>query len=203
MKAPRSNTVEFEKHPTGWARLVCTRIIDKGTVFNEAKQKDQHKISIYFESEKLMSEGDFAGQPFLVIANYNFSMYQNSHLCSFIEQWEGRKFPNQDAADDFDFAPLLRKPAYANITHSDDGKWVNIGAIGPMPDGVEPLKPVGDVYFFDLDNADMKVFEKLSDKVKAGIQSSHEWQSNKGEAVTKHHDEKNPPPADFDDDIPF
>lgn len=213
MRAPKTEGAgEFEKHPAGAARLVCSRIIDKGTVFNEYKGKDQHKVNLYFESEKLMSTGDFAGQPFLVIANFNYSMYQNSHLCQFIEQWRGKKFANQDEADNFDLSKLISQTGYASIVHSDDGKWVNINTIMPLPEGMEPLAIKGDSYVFDLESPDMAVFGKLSEKVQNSIKLSHEYKTmmvgvsgTSGAPVAEPVADIPPskPLESYDDDIPF
>ena len=177
MYAPKkeSSGGDFESHPVGGYPLVCTRVIDKGTVFNEQKGKDQRKVSIYFESAGLMKEGDYAGQPFLVIANFNYSMYQNSMLCKFIEAWRGKKFATQDEADQFDLEKLLRQPVFASIVQND--KWTNIESPMPIPNGMTPPTPVGDVYAFDADNMDMAIYEKLSDRMKENIQKSYEWRN--------------------------
>jgi len=205
MKAPQTTSTSFEKHPTGWASLICTRIIDKGTVYNDKKDKDERKIVFAFESEKLMPEGKYKDMPFMVFANFNYSMYQNSLLCGFIEQWLGKQFASQAEASDFEIRDLLTKPAYANITHSDDGKWVNIGTIGPLPDDKTPLKPIGDVYAFDMDNIDMEVFEKLTDGFKEAVQKTREWRKKVrggGTATSEAIDGKGQF-NDHDDDIPF
>src|SRR3990167_4918877 len=103
MKAPKGSSGGFEKHPPGPAAIVCTRIIDLGTVHNERKLKYEHKIMIGFESSELMDTGENKGKPFMVFANFNFTMYQNSFLCKFIEAWRGKPFGDQVDADAFDF----------------------------------------------------------------------------------------------------
>lgn len=176
MKAPtREGGGDFEKHPPGATTLVCTRIIDKGTVWNEQKQKNQRKISICFESSKLMTTGDFAGEPFLIFQSFgNYSMYKNSHLCQFVEAWLGKPFATQEEADAFDLSTLLGKPMFANIVHN--GQYVNITSPMPVPDGMTAPTPVGKMYVLDMNNIDVAVIEQLSDKMRENIMRSLEWE---------------------------
>ena len=211
MKAPRSEGGNFEKHPVGWTAGVCTRVIDLGTHWNDKKQKDEHKIAIAFESAKTMETGEFKGEPFLLYANFNFSMYQNAKLNEFIETWRAKKFHSQDEADAFDFSKLIGQPAYMNIIHSDDGKWVNIGTIGPMPEGMSAPQIKGKTILIDQEALDPAEIEKLTDKMKQKVLSAKERQGQDTEATqtpSQPYDELNPPPQtevpqDFDDDIPF
>ena len=199
MKAPKSEGGNYEKHPVGWTALVCTRIIDTGTHFNPAKQKDDHRIMIGFESSKLMEEGEFKGEPFLIFAHYNYSMYQNSHLCRFAESWQGKKFATQEIADDFDLSILLGKAAYGNITHSEDGKYTNIGAIGPIPDGMTAPEAKGKIILIDQENLERDMVALLSDKMKEKVLGAKEQAqpslSNQGShSYDAKYDEGNPPP---------
>ena len=197
MQAPKSSG-GFEKHPEGQCTLVCTRILDLGTVFNPAKNKDEHKIMFGFESSELMTTGDNKGKPFMVFGNFNFTMFENSHLHKFVTDWLGKSFPTQDAADVFDFKSLLGKPAFANVVHNGD--YVNIKSLMPLPKGMDAIKPVGELLIFDMGTQDKSVFEKLSDKMKERLRKAKEF-------GTVYSDE--PPvghPAtegDFNDPIPF
>lgn len=205
MKAPARSGGEsnFSKHPTGPVAAVCTRVIDLGTHWNDKKQVDQRKIMLAFESSKLIEdEGEYKGQPFLLFANFNYSMYQGkAHLCTFIEGWLGRRFSSQAEADDFDLSTLIGKQVFVNVTHSDDGQWVNVQSPMPVPEGMPAPEIKGKTIVIDQDNLDPKEFEKLTDKLKQKVMSSKE-QLNKPQ-----YDEANPPPVDDDfqpdQDIPF
>lgn len=214
MKAPKNFAKKFEDHPEGMCTLVLTRIIDKGTIFHSAKNKYVRKIMFVFESDRLMSEGDSAGKPFLVFKYANFSMYLNSMLCAFVGQLRGRRFLEQTEADGFDLSGLLGISVLANIAHA--GEYTNIENIMPLPPGTKPLKPVGEVFALDMDNFDKKVFDKLSENMKEQIMTSKEyvaWEKLQGNPQSGNVptqsgnvkiDERNPPP--FDDDlsnIPF
>jgi len=198
MKAPQNNSGnDFEKHPSGWALGVCTRIIDVGTHWNDQKQKDQRKIMVVFESEKLMGEGEFKGQPFLLFNNFNYSMYQNSMLCQFIEDWKGQRFVDQSEADNFDLSTLIGQTAFMNIVHND--KYVNVQTIGPVPDGMTPPTPKGDLILVDQDDLETAMVEKLTDKMKERVMGSKEQTGPKPDTtVTEQHDERNPPASNYD-----
>jgi len=229
MKAPKTTESNFEKHPAGWTTVVCTRVIDVGTHWNEGKQKYQRKIMLGFESDKLMQSGEYAGEPFLLFANFNYSMYQNAHLCQFIENWRGKRFASQPEADNFDLSKLIGQSAFVNVVHSDDGKYTNIQTIGPVPEDRKAPEIKGKTILIDQSNLDMKEVEKLSDKMKDRVMSAKErevgesaGQSSQStvnqnatgkpssgtittamEPAKAEYDERNPPPQDFDDDIPI
>ena len=204
MKAPKSFTRDFEKHPEGICTIVLTRIIDKGTIFNAAKNKYVRKIMFVFESDKLMSEGDMAGKPFLVFKYANFSMYLNSMLCAFVGQIRGGRFLEQTEADNFDLSSLLGISVLANIAHS--GEYTNIENIMPLPAGTKPPTPVGEVFALDMDNFDKKVFDKLSENMKEQIMTSKEyvaWEKSQGTQSGNVQPQSGNDPKPFDDDIPF
>jgi len=194
MKAPKSSRGDFVLHPPGAIAAVCVHIIDTGTVFNERRQKHEHKIRLDFESSKLMEDGN----PFLISNFANFSMFQNSHLRGFIEAWLGKGFADQDQADNFDFNSLLGKPAFLNITHSPDGKYANIGTVMPLPEGMTAPTPRGKTLLFDLDNPNREVFDQLSKKTQERIMQSEEWK-----ALRQSKKPEPEPEPEFDDDIPW
>ena len=196
MLAPKSSG-GFEKHPEGAVALACTRIIDLGTVFNPKKDKDEHKVMFGFESSELMTTGENDGKPFMVFNNFNFTMFQNSHLCKFIEAWRGKAFSSQEEADVFDFNILLGKSSFANIVHNGD--FVNIQSIMPLPKGMEAPKPVGELLIFDMSTQDKTVFEKLSEKMQERLKKAKEFGSVFSDEPPAGH----PAGVPFDDGINF
>ena len=208
MKAPKNFAKKFEDHPEGMCTLVLTRIIDKGTTFHSAKNKYVRKIMFVFESDRLMSEGDMAGKPYLVFKYANFSMYLNSMLCAFVGQIRGRRFLEQAEADNFDLSSLIGISVLANISHT--GEYTNIENIMPLPPGTKPLIPAGEVFVLDMDNFDKKVFDKLSDNMKEQIMTSKEyvaWEKSQGtqfgNVPTQSGNDAKQTAPEFDDDIPF
>jgi len=163
-----------------------------------------------------MQSGEYAGEPFLLFANFNYSMYQNAHLCQFIENWQGKRFATQPEADNFDLSKLIGQSAFVNVVHSDDGKYTNIQTIGPVPEDRTAPVIKGKTILIDQSNLDMKEVEKLSDKMKDRVMSAKERIEGESvmtmdarptggqiQASPTQYDERNPPPQDFDDDIPF
>lgn len=201
MKAPKSSSGSFEKHPEGMTTLVCTKIIDKGTTWNEKKQKDERKIVFVFESATLMTGGEYDGKPFLVFQNFNFSMFQNSTLCKFIEQWKGKRFASQEEADDFDLDKMLGVGAFVNISHNGD--FVNITSVMPVPGGMKAPVPVGDLILWSFDHRDLKMFEKLSPNIQKQIQQAKEWTGEKMVAKTRHQESENPAANIDETDLPY
>jgi len=199
MKAPKNSSKAYEKHPEGWATIVCTRIIDKGTVFNLNKNKDEHKILLQFESSKLLSDGEAAGKPFAIFATFSFSMFLNSMLCKFIQQWRGKNFSSQEEADAFDIATMLGKSGFANITHNGD--FVNIGTIGPVPEGMTAPIPQAELLIWDFSDRKPAVLEKLSEGMKEQLKKAKEWGDTNPRSSQVNENEN--PAAGIDDDILF
>lgn len=220
MRAPQSNSKDFEACPVGYSLGVCTRVIDKGThwfadKYNPSEGKYQRKISIAFESQHLMKEGEFAGEPFLIYGNFNYSMFQGkAFLCNFIEDWRGKRFSDQDEANDFDLSKLIGQKAFMNIVRSDDGKFTNIQTIGPVPDGMTAPEIKGKTILIDQDNLDSKEVEKLSEKMRTTVTTSKEqtegnFQNAGTTAAQPETMSENPghgltdADAGFDDSLPF
>ena len=204
MKAPKTESSgSFSKHPPGQVAIVCTRVVDVGTHWNDKKQVDQRKIMLGFESSKLMEdEGEYKGQPYLLFANFNYSMFQGkAHLCNFIEDWLGKRFSSQNEADDFDLATLISKVAFANVVHSEDGQWVNIQTIMPVPEGITAPTIKGKTIVIDQDNLAQAEVDKLSDKMKSKILSAKEQSSPASQAFQAPPSEN--PGEGMDDELPF
>lgn len=177
MKAPKSSSSgnNFEKHPEGQFPVICAQIIDLGTHYNERKEKDENKLRIMFISSKKISSGELEGKPFALFANFNFSMFQNSHLCKFVEGWRGKQFASQDKADEFDFNELVSRPAFVNVGHN--GEFVNILTIMPLPEGLEAPNIPDDteVFIFDASNPNEAILATMSEKTQEKIKSSKEY----------------------------
>jgi len=198
MTAPKSEG-SFEKHPEGQFPLVCVQVVDMGTHFNEKKEKYERKIRFMFLSDVLMKEGDNKGLPFAIFSQFNYSMYQNSHLYQFIQSWVGKQFPNQDVADHFGLEWCLGKGAYAQIAHNQG--YVNIVSIMPLPVSMKIPAITTETVLFDLKEPNRDELAKLSDKTQEHIMKSKEWQyfvANEG----KSYDERNPPPPKDEDITP-
>jgi len=217
MYAPHSEKKQFERPPAGWTLMVCSRLIDKGTHWVPPKDnkpgKYVRKLSIGYELQHLMTEGEFAGQPFVVYANFNYSMFKNSFLCKHIESWRGKAFEDQEEANKFNLAKLIGQPAYGNIIRNGD--FDNIQPIGPVPDGMTAPEIKGKTILIDQANLDPKEVEKLSEKMRERVMSAEERKEgtqmgkpssqNQGTEIQSENPGEGLSYADagFDDDIPF
>lgn len=208
MKAPQQS-MSRERAPEGAYPIICTQIIDLGTRYNQTREKDVRDVRFMFLTPHKIKEGDYAGSPISLLVNFPYSMYLNSNLCKFIQQWRGKNFETQEEANAFDFSQCLKKPAYANVVHN--GQYDNVGSIMPLPAGQSAPEIPADavVGTFTVDDPDLEFLARLGKKTQEKINSSYEMQ--KRGSVVEAIDE--PPvhtqiPADldepdFNDDIPF
>lgn len=198
---------DFEICPEGNKMARCFKIVDLGTHAIPAfDNKETHQVRIFFELPKtLMKEGELAGQPFIVSAQYTLSHHPKANLRLDIESWYGKRFDTKalNDAGGFDLEKLLGRPAYVNIIHSADGEYANIGAITPLPEGMECPPQVYPSFVFSFDDFNATSFAKLSPKMQEFIKKSGEW-------IRMHapRDERRPPVTDgglstMEDDIPF
>jgi hypothetical protein len=171
-------SADFAPHPQGVFAARCVRIVDLGTQTSDymGETKKAKKVILAFETSETMTGGDFDGKPFLVTQRYTASLHEKAALRKDLKSWRGRDFNEEELAA-FHLKNVLNAPCLLNIVHTDRGGkvYANIASITPLPKGMTANKAVGDVFFFDLDQPDMGNFEKLSDKVKALIESSPEW----------------------------
>ena len=186
---------DFELPPIGVAVGRCYRVIDLGTQDTtfKGKPKRQHKVLLTWEllGEKRMNDG----RPYSINSRYTMSTGTLSQLRRDLESWRGVPFTAEEIAA-FKVAKVLGKYCLLNIVHEQNGEktYANIAAIMPVPKGMPKPEGVNEDIIFDLDDRDMRIFEKFSDSLKTTIMASAEW------APTTHSKQN----ADgFNDDIPW
>lgn len=200
MKLTDTGGKEFESAPIGNHIARCIGMIDLGTQEGEYQGKTTYarKIVIRWElPNELMSEGDFAGKPFIISKFYTASLSEKANLRKDLASWRGRDF-TADELKGFDSKNLLDKPCMVNVTHNEKNK-AKVSGVTPIPKGLQVPGRVNDLLYFSLEEADFKpaVFEGLSDFYKEQIKKSPEWA------------ERNGTPAkagafdSFESDIPF
>lgn len=206
MKLTDSGGKEFEQAPTGNHIGRCVGMIDIGTQQGEYLGKTTHarKIVVRFElPNELISEGDFAGKPFVVSKFYTASLSEKANLRKDLVSWRGREFTDEELRG-FDAKNILDKPCMVNVTHNEKGK-AKISGITPVPKGMTAPPRATDLLYFSLETEEFKAstFEGLSDYWKDHITKSPEYQDI-------HNGGSKPAPrsggSQFDDlesDIPF
>ena len=66
---------------------------------------------------------------------FTASMSEKANLRKLIESWFGKKFPNDEAAADFDCTKLLGYKCLLNVTHTEKGQktYANVANATPIP----------------------------------------------------------------------
>jgi hypothetical protein len=200
---------DFAIHPQEVVAARCTRIIDLGSQLARAgydgkAPKASRKVMFCFESSALIPEGDFEGQPFVIVQQYTLSIGDKANMRKDLEAWRGRKFTPQEL-DGFDLKNVLGKACMLNIVHSEpDGSgkvFANIGSIMPLPSGMTAKAAYGELLFFSLNDFSKATFEKLPDWVKKKVVTSPEYIVIQQDSAPP---KSGPAAANIDDDdIPF
>lgn len=215
MELPKNEGGNFEQTPAGTFMARCYRFIDLGS--HEQTYQGESKglkrlVMIGFElAGELMEDG----RPFTIHKRYTWSTHEKANMRKDLESWRGAKFNDSDfGPGGFDVRNLLGVPATLTIVHSEnDGKnYSNITGIGKAMKGVQMPEQINPSVYLSLqsDRFDRELFEGLSDKLKAFIAESPEYQkifapkTSNGSSHSSY-DDRNPPPQDrdLDDEIPF
>lgn len=199
MKLTDNGGKEFEQAPIGNHIGRCIGMIDIGTQQGEYLGKTTHarKIVLRFElPNELISEGEWAGKPFVVSKFYTASIGEKANLRKDLEAWRGKPFTSDELMG-FDSKNLLDKPCMVNVTHTEKGK-AKIAGITPIPKGLTVPGRVNDLLYFSLERNEYRaeVYESLNDYWKGEIQKSPEW--------SELHDKPAPQTIqEMESDIPF
>jgi hypothetical protein len=193
---------DFEQPPVGTHAARCVKIIDIGTQKGEYQGKATIKRQCIIGWElpnELMSEGEYAGKPFVVSKFYTASLGEKANLRKDLANWRGRDFTEAELSG-FDAKNILGKGCMLSLTTNDKGK-TRVTGVMALPKGMDLPPQTSPTVYFSLDDFDQAAFDALSDGYKKFITASPEYR-----AVT------NPEPAsqarkgsfeDMDDDIPF
>jgi hypothetical protein len=201
---------EFEQAPTGAQVARCIKLIDIGTQTGEWQGKPTHKrqVIITWELPKcLMSEGEYAGQPFTISKFYTASLSDRANLRHDLVAWRGREFSPEELAG-FDAKNILGKTCMLNIIRNDKGKS-RVDGVMQVPQGFEVPPQVNPSFYFSLDEFDSKAFEQLSKGIRGMVEASPEYRAIANPEPSTGHgfdDVKDDIPWEYGDDrssIPF
>jgi hypothetical protein len=122
-----------EKPEIGMHDAVCVFVVDVGThtVKTQWGDKNQHKIVICFELDQKLTGGKFAGFPFMVSKRYTFTLFEKGNLSHDLESWFAKKMSDEVRKNGFDLDTLKGRHCTLNLIESEDGKYINIGAVLP------------------------------------------------------------------------
>lgn len=205
MKWADSGGGDFEQPPVGTHVARCVKILDIGTQKGEYQGKATIKRQVIIGWElpnELMSEGDYAGKPFVVSKFYTASLGEKANLRKDLANWRGRDFSEAELGG-FDAKNILGKACMLSLTTNDKGK-VRVTGVMALPKGTEVPPQINPTVYFSLEPGEfsLETFESLSDGYKKFITQSPEYQSatNPERHVTSG---KRNTFEDMDDDIPF
>lgn len=196
---------EFQNPPAGMHIARCISLIDLGTQTTQWQNETKHarKVRVTFELPEAQMDD---GRPFTTSRRYTLSLSKKSALRRDLVSWRGREFTKEEEAG-FELKNVIGAPAMLNLV--EDGEYVNVSTIAPVPKKLKAPKQVNPSLYFSLDPGefDAKVLATLSDGTRETITKSPEYQALvAGEKQPPaDHDADGPPPADDgkDDDIPF
>lgn len=201
---PASN---FTPPPAGMHIARCYRLIDLGTQPKSYLGKPTGEARKIMATWELLGEDKMPdGKPFTISKSWFLSMHEKAALRKDLESWRGKAFtPEEEGA--FDVSKLLNAYCLLNIAEevgNDGNTYTKIKAITPLMKGMQRPEGVNPQAIFDLDDPDMEMFSKFSDKMKETIQGSKEWRvrASGGRPATV----ATSAPGGFDDmadDIPF
>lgn len=182
INATSSGSTAKELIPAGNYIARCYQMIQIGTVpeviNNETKLMNKVRIGWELPTETRVFNEEKGEQPFVISKEYTLSLSDKANLRKMLASWRGKDF-TEDQAKCFDITILLGLPCMLNIIHkaSKDGTktYQEIGAVSPMPKGVECPKQVHDNTLLEFDNFDWVVFDSLPDFIKDKIKTSAEF----------------------------
>lgn len=203
MKWSDSGGGDFEQAPAGTHVARCVRLIDIGTQFGEyqGKPNAMRKVVVTWElPNELMTEGEFAGKPFLVNKWYTASLGEKANLRKDLVNWRGREFTPDELAG-FDSKNILDKCCQIQLTPNDKNK-VRVTGVMALPKGMQAPERINPLIYFSLEKDEFKqaVFDSLSDFWQSEIKKSPEWGDLHGKGPVKPSASKF---EDFESDVPF
>lgn len=205
MRVTDSGNGDFEQAPAGTHIARCVRLIDLGTQYGDYQGKPTaaRKIVVTWElPNALMTEGEFAGKPFLVGKWYTASIGEKANLRKDLVNWRGREFTEEELKG-FEVKKLLGVSCMLSLTPNEKGKVRVTGVMKPPAGTTCPPQINANTYFsLERDEFSQAVFDGLSEYWQTEIKKSPEWADLQGKpGPVKQTAAKSF--AEMEDDIPF
>lgn len=206
MKLTDKGNGDFEQAPAGTHIARCVRLIDLGTQFGEyqGKPNSARKVVVTWElPNALMSEGDFAGKPFLVGKWYTASLSEKANLRKDLVNWRGREFTEEELMG-FEAKKILGTTCMLSLTPNEKNK-VRVTGIMKLPTGTQCPAQINPSVYFSLEREEFNqaTFDGLAEFWQNEIRKSPEWADLQGKPGPVKASTKGTKFDDFEDDIPF
>jgi len=201
----KETTSTFKPVPPGMHLARCYRVVDLGTQKTEymGVMKERQMIMINWEIHGEDDAGNplvtSKGEPMSMSKNYSNNLAPKSSLRQDLSSWRGRDFTPLELKG-FELKNLLGVWCMLTVITSigkDNKEYTNVDSVNPVPAAIKAAGlPVGfsKPEIFSLDEPDMAIFSKFTDRLKAKIMATPEW--NKTSSPTEFS-------VEIDDDIPF
>lgn len=185
MRVSDSGGGDFQQAPAGTHVARCVRILDLGTQFGEyqGKPTSSRKIVVSWElPNALMTEGDFAGKPFIVGKWYTASIGEKANLRKDLVNWRGKEFTDEELKG-FDVKKLLGVPCMLSLTPNEKGK-VRVTGIMKLPQGTTCPPQINPNLYFSLEREEFRqdTFDSLAEYWQTEIKKSPEWADLQGKS---------------------
>jgi hypothetical protein len=142
----KSSVGNFETCDVGVHQAVCVFVEDIGTHEGSYNGKpiQRHQIVICWEIAQNMTQGEYAGNPFMISKFYTLSLSEKANLRKDLQSWRGKDFTDEELKG-FDVEKLKGANCMLNIVEHekrDKSKTVKIAAIMPVSKDTKKMKPV-------------------------------------------------------------
>ena len=181
---------------------ICVAVIDLGTQYNEAFNKEQPKVMITWELPDfpIVDENGepIPGKGYRVISKeYTSSLNEKSNLYGDLVSWRGRDFTPEEL-EGFNIKNVLGANCLVNVMKNKKG-YSNVAAVAKLPKGMQPKASTYQL-FYDMDEGVEAIPEGVPDWIKDKIKKSREYVALSIDDSTSTGSD-GPPPTD--NDIPF
>ena len=199
---------EFTPVPAGAHVAVCDQVIDLGIQDGgqyDPRQKIYLRWQIPGERVEWEKDGKKLEGPAVIGRKLTLSLSAKSNLRPLLESWRGRPFTDEERKG-FDIKNVLGAACMIQVTHSksQDGTrtFANVIAVMSLPKGIAKPAVEGSVAYYDCEQPDAAVYERLSKYIRGLIDA----RLTPEQAISKMKQADDPEPQhDVSDnsDIPF
>ena len=148
--------------PTGTNIAICYGVVDVG--FQETKFGIKEKIYLLFELPNAKLED---GRPMGTNKMYTASMHPESNLRIDLESWFGKKFPNDDAAENFDLSKVAGFSCQLSMIES--GSYVNVEGIMGLPQGMQAPPRHNEIVIYSMEAHSKADYDRLPEWLRKKI----------------------------------
>lgn len=127
-----------EKPKVGTTRAICIGVYNIG--WQKGFQGEYQKKVLYlWEIDQRLTTGENTGKRHFISQSFKQSMHEKSGHAKMLKNWRGADFTEEERAG-HNVLQYINKPCIISLEASKDGKYVNVGTVSPMMDGMEPIK---------------------------------------------------------------